>query len=60
MHQCVAVLRQAGCQVTFEAGGKIVRVVFHDGTVREYSTSFFTLLTAKVLLEESERIGAEN
>lgn len=57
MQKCVQALKSAGCQVTFEDSGKAVRVVFADGTVREYSTTFFTLMVTKVLMEEAERIG---
>lgn len=59
MHKCVAALKQAGCEVTFEAAGKTVQVVFPDGTKRTYNTTNFTLIVTKVLLEEAERLGCE-
>lgn len=57
LHKCVEALKQAGAQVTFEGGGKVVRVVFANDTVREYSTAMFTLLVTKVMMEEAERLG---
>lgn len=59
MHKCVAALKQAGCEVTFEQAGKTVRVVFPNGTERTYNATFFTLLVTKVLMEEAERLGVE-
>jgi len=56
MQKCVQALKGAGCQVTFESAG-VVRVVFSDGVVKEYSTTFFTLMVTKVIMEEAERIG---
>jgi hypothetical protein len=57
MQKCVQALKGTGCQVTFEDGGKGVRVVFPDGVVKEYSTTFFTLMVTKVLMEEAEQLG---